>query len=187
MTREYPRPPNSLPSYIFLVSDYETQQLAVDVAEALQAANNTVYIDDFLAPIHEGLRAMLELDNRRDLASPSNTNRLVVEADDTQTERDLIMSLERWFNRKFDGQYLGKLAYKRAAANVANYDYSVLFRDATEQHVRPFIDKLVWTKMLFVQLQETVHWTKGNFPAAQWIAPKSSVEATIKAIQEFGR
>lgn len=187
MTREYPRPPNSLPSYIFLVSDYETQQLAVDVAEALQAANNTVYIDDFLAPIHEGLRAMLELDNRRDLASPSNTNRLVVEADDTQTERDLIMSLEAWFNGKFDEQYLGKLAYKRAAANVANYDYSVLFRDATEEHVKPFLDQVAWSRLLFVQLRQTIYWTKCAFPATQWIAPKSSVEATIKAIQEFGR
>lgn len=187
MTREYPRPPNSLPSYIFLVSDYETQQLAVDVAEALQAANNTVYIDDFLAPIHEGLRAMLELDNRRDLASPSNTNRLVVEADGTQTERDLIMSLEAWFNCQFDPQYLGKLGYKRAVDNHANFEYSILFRDATEEHVKMFLDKVGWHEMLFVQLPQMVYWTQRR-PEASWINMAGrSPEATIKAIQEFGR
>lgn len=187
MSRELPRPPVTLPPYIFLLPDRDTQQLAVDVADTLQAVNNTVYIDDFLAPIHEGLRSMLDLDNRRDLASPSSTNRLVVESEGGQTEQDLIHSLERWFNEKFDEHYLGKLAYKRAVDNHTNYGYTVLFRDATEAHVKQFLNSIGWSKLLFVQLREKLDWSVLPFPEACWIAPKSSIEATIKAIQELGR
>jgi len=99
------------------LADQHTRQLAVDVADALTMANNTVYIEDFMAPIHEGLRAMLELDMRRDLASPSETNRLVVETGE-HTEADLIVSLERWFNNNFDEYFLGKLGHRRAVDNV---------------------------------------------------------------------
>lgn len=188
MTRDLPRPPVTLPPYIFLLPDRDTQQLAVDVADTLQAVNNTVYIDDFLAPIHEGLRSMLDLDNRRDLASPSSTNRLVVESEGGQTEQDLIHSLERWFNEEFDDHYLGKLGYKRAVDNHTNYGYTILFRDATEQHVKSFVDNVGWTKLLFVQLCQTLSWSSRlAYPESRWIAPKSSIEATIKAIQEQGQ
>lgn len=188
MTRELPRPPVTLPPYIFLLPDRDTQQLAVDVADTLQAVNNTVYIDDFLAPIHEGLRSMLDLDNRRDLASPSSTNRLVVESEGGQTEQDLIHSLEGWFNDQFDEHYLGKLAYKRAVDNHENYGYTILFRDATEAHVKAFIKNGIgWDRMLFVQLAQAVCWKRSIQHATQWIAPKSSIEATIKAIQELGQ
>lgn len=187
MPRELPRPPATLPPYIFLLPDYDTQQLAFEVAAALQEANETVYVDDFLSPIHEGLRSMLELDNRRDLANPSDTDRLVVEAYGTQTERDLIVSLERWWINIFDPQYLGKLGYKRAVANHSHYDYTILFRDATEEHVKVFIDTIPWHKMLFIQLAKSLYWASTVRPEAQWIAPKSSVEATIKAIQEWAK
>lgn len=187
MPRELPRPPITLPPYVFLLPDRDTLQLAFEVGEALQMANNTVYLDDFLSPIHEGYRAMMELDNYRDLGNPSDTNRLVVESANEQTEQDLIYELERWFRNQFDAQYLGKLGYKRAVDNHANYDYTILFRDASNEHVKPFLFQVPWHQMLFVQLAETLYWGGTLRPESQWIAPKSSVEATIKAIQEWAK
>ena|SRR5882757_4226314 len=187
MPPEIPRPPSKLPSFIFLLADQHTRQLAVDVADALTMANNTVYIEDFMAPIHEGLRAMLELDMRRDLASPSETNRLVVETGE-HTEADLIVSLERWFNNNFDEYFLGKLGHRRAVDNVTHFDYTVLFRDATEAHLKKFIEKVPWNRMLFVQLADKLYWGSDIRPEAQWITAFGwSPEATVKAIMEFGQ
>lgn len=131
-------PPPSLPPYTFLMSDHTTRQLACDVAEELSQLNHTVYIDDFLTPIHDALAAMLELDMKRDLGSPSNTNRLVLETVEECTEQDLINSLERWHIKRFGEDALARIALKRAQYNRANFDYSYVFRDARPIHVEAF-------------------------------------------------
>ncbi len=132
------KPPVSLPPFTFLMSDHTTRQLACDVAEELSKIHDGVYVDDFLLPIHDGLAAMMELDMKRDLGSPRNTNRLVTEAVKESTEQDLIVSLEKWHIETFGEHHLGQLAFKRAMDNRANYEYSYVFRDATVKHLDAF-------------------------------------------------
>jgi hypothetical protein len=139
--------------FTFLVSDHATHKLACEVAELLSVANDGVFIDDFLAPVQDGLSAMLGLDMKRDLGDFSSTNRLVLEALKESTERDLIVSLEKWHIETFGEDALGKLAYKRALDNRTMYEYAYVFRDATTIHVKPFLENLRSRDMLFVILK----------------------------------
>lgn len=139
--------------FTFLVSDHTTHKLACDVAELLVEANDGVFIDDFLAPVQDGLSAMLGLDMKRDLGDFSSTNRLVLEALKESTERDLIVSLEKWHIEIFGEEALGKLAYKRALDNRSMYEYAYVFRDATAIHVKPFMENIKGRDMLFVPLK----------------------------------
>lgn len=129
--------PPTLPAYIFLMSDHTTRQLAVDVADALSAKYPTVYVDDFLAPIHEGFAAMFELDWKRDMGNPKVNNALFLPAGD-QTENDLIVSLEKWFIDQFSETHLGKMARARSDARNAMADYITVYRDATTKHLEGF-------------------------------------------------
>jgi hypothetical protein len=148
----HPRPPASLPPFTFLMSDHTTHKLACEVAALLVAESDLVYIDDFLAPIQNGLSALLDVDWKRDLGDFTTTNRLVLEAKVESTERDLIVSLEKWFNETFGDDRLGKLALKRALDHREMYEYSYVFRDATRVHVKPFIDRIKPRDMMIVYL-----------------------------------
>lgn len=119
-----PLSPPSLPPYIFLMSDHTTAKLANEVAEALSAKYPSVYVDDFLAPIHEAYRALFSLDWKRDMAS-----------DVESTERDHIVSLEKWFIEQFGEHELGKLARERCDERNEMADYITVFRDATPYHL----------------------------------------------------
>ena len=119
----------SLPPFIFLMSNHETNQLAADVAEALSHRYPEVFVDDFLAPIHEGLSAMFELDWKRDMGNPTMVG---------PTERDQIVSLEKWFIDEFGLHRLGQMALARCNDRNETADYVTVFRDATEPHLEGF-------------------------------------------------
>lgn len=142
----------ALPPYIFIMSDHESRQLACDVAELLSRENNMVLVDDFLAPIYEGLGSMFELDWKRDLGVPINSNRLLLPALKESTEGDMIKDLERWFIERFGPFALGQMALARAAENREVADYSVVFRDATPEHLKAFWEtpSLVQKRQMFV-------------------------------------
>ncbi len=124
-----PLAPPSLPPYIFLMSDHTTAQLAHDVAEELSRRHPSVFIDDFLAPIHEAFAAMFELDWKRDAGDPRNVG---------PTERDNIVSLEKWFIEQFGEHRLGNMGRERCIARNMMVDYITVFRDATNAHLIGF-------------------------------------------------
>lgn len=130
--------PPTLPPYIFLLSDHTTRQLAVAVAEALSAKYPSVYVDDFLAPIHEAYLAMFELDWKRDIGNPKVTTEQFSVEDGGHTAQDLIVSLEKWFIEQFGETKLGKMARQRSDARNAMADYITVFRDATSAHLNGF-------------------------------------------------
>lgn len=141
--------PPRLPPYIFLLSDHTTRELACEIAEALSERYPAVYVDDFLAPIHEAFTAMFELDWKRDMGQPSELNKLFIPAGD-ETENDIIVALEAWFTDKFGPHVLGKMAAARSAARNAMADYITIFRDATPAHLvgfnpPPHIDRIAIT------------------------------------------
>lgn len=180
----FPRPAPSLYPYTFLMSDHETHKLACEVAELLSNTNDTVFVDDFLAPVQDGLSAMLGLDMKRDLGDFSATNRLVLEALKESTERDLIVSLEKWYIDTFGAERLGELALKRALDNRAMYEYSYVFRDATSIHVKPFMETIPRRDMLFVHLGGGV--SLGGTPES-FVASKSTAEQVVARILEEAR
>lgn len=135
-----PTAPIHLPPLTFLMSDHTTSSLAVDVAEALSEANNTLYVDDFLSPVYEGLQSMFSIDWKRDMANPRETQRLMLEsASGDASENDIIVSLEKWFNETFGEAQLGKMGLHRMKTNREMFSYPYLFRDATPKHIEPFI------------------------------------------------
>lgn len=135
-----PTAPIHLPPLTFLMSDHSTATLAVDVAEVLSSLNHTIYVDDFLAPIENALQSMFDLDWGRDMGNPRDTHRLMLEATDGEsTERDIMVSLEKWFIETFGEEQLGKMGLKRMKINRELYQYPYLFRDATPIHIRPFL------------------------------------------------
>lgn len=129
--------PPSLPPYIFLMSDHTTAKLAAEVADALSTKYPHVYVDDFLAPIYEGFAAMFELDWKRDMGNPDEVNRIFLPAGE-QTERDIIVSLEKWFIEQFGEKALGMSARQRCDARNEMADYVTVFRDATAKHLEGF-------------------------------------------------
>lgn len=135
-----PTTPVHLPPLTFLMCDHTTAQLAVDVAEVLSSLDGTLYVDDFLAPIHQGLQSMFDIDWQRDLADPKNNQRLMLEsASGDASERDILVSLEKWFNETFGEPQLGLMGLKRMKVNRDLFAYPYLFRDATPRHIAPFI------------------------------------------------
>lgn len=147
--------PLSLPPYTFLMSDHTTKQLACDVAELLSSGNDIVLVEDFLGPIADGLAAMFEIDWKRDLCVPSNTNRLMLPALRESTEADVLVSLERWFVDQFGPRALGTIARQRALENREIADYSIVWRDATPTHIDGFWERglrIAKRDMLFVHL-----------------------------------
>ena len=130
--------PPTIPPYIFLMSDHTTRQLAVDVAEALSAKYPSVYVDDFLAPVHEGFAAMFELDWKRDMGNPKVTTEQFSVQAGGQTENDIIVSLEKWFIDEFGDKMLGHFARQRSDARNVMADYITVFRDATPKHLEGF-------------------------------------------------
>ena len=131
----------NLPPYIFLMSDHTTKQLAVDVADALAEKYPAVYIDDFLAPIHEAYTAMFELDWKRDMGNPE------VVSPDTN---DMIVSLERWFIDQFGATKLGEMARQRSDARNHMADYITVYRDATANHIIGFQGTGVQNKIVIL-------------------------------------
>lgn len=154
MTRIAPSPPVSLPPYTFIMCDHRSHPLSCAIADALTESNDTVYVDDFLAPIHEGLSAILDLKIDRDLGVPDKTDRLVLPTLLGETEADLIVSLEKWYNYHFGECALGVLALKRARDNRELADYSIVFRDATPKHVLAFLNSNIPRRdMFFIHLE----------------------------------
>ena len=151
-----PSPPITLPPYTFIMCDHQSHALSCQITEALVESNNTVYVEDFLAPIHEGVSAILGLGINRDLGAPDETNRLVLPTLLGETESDLIVSLEKWYNSHFGEAALGALALKRARDNRELADYSIVFRDATPKHVLAFLNSNIARRdMLFIHLGTT--------------------------------
>jgi hypothetical protein len=135
-----PTAPIHLPPLTLLMSDHTTSQLAIDVAEELSLRNASLYVDDFLTPIHEALQSMFDLDWKRDMANPRESNRLMLESlSGEDSERDVIVSLEKWFNETFGEAQLGRMGLKRMKINRELFDYPYLFRDATPKHIQPII------------------------------------------------
>lgn len=128
----------SLPPFTFLMSDHSTHQLACDVAELLSVNNEMVLIDDFLAPIADGLSAMFELDWKTDRCVPANVNKLLLPALKESTEGDAMKNLEAWFISQFGPRALGTMARTRSLENREVADYAIVFRDATPTHLEGF-------------------------------------------------
>jgi len=129
-----------LPSYIFLLSDHTTRPLAVAAADAISTLAKHVVIEDFLAPIHESLTALLTLDWNRDLGDPRETSELLPDCTTPQTINDLIISLEKWFINRFGLYVLGKRARIRCDERNEIADYVTVFRDATGTDIAAFAD-----------------------------------------------
>lgn len=145
----------SLPPYTLIMSDYETRQLACDVTELLSEEVPHVLAMDFLAPVYDAIAAMFELDWKRDLGTPANTNRLLLDALQESTEGDVIKDLERWFIDKFGPYALGNMTRERALANNEVADYCHVFRDSTPEHTTGFLGplaKIARRDCLFVHL-----------------------------------
>jgi hypothetical protein len=154
MPRIAPSPPITLPPYTFIMCDHRSHALSCQITEALVESNDTVYVDDFLAPIHEGVSAILGLGIDRDLGVPATVDRLVLPTLTGETEADLIVSLEKWYNEHFGECALGVLALKRARDNRELADYSIVFRDATHKHVLAFLNSNIPKRdMLFIHLE----------------------------------
>jgi len=152
-----PSPPITLPPYTFIMCDHRSRTLACQITEALIETNDTVYVDYFLAPIHEGLSALLGLGVERDLGVPANVDRLALPALNEATEGDLIVDLEKWYNYHFGEAALGALALKRARENRELADYSIVFRDATPKHVLAFLNSNIAKRdMFFIHLEMMV-------------------------------
>lgn len=182
--------PINLPPLTLLMSDHTTHSLACDVAEALSAANASLYVDDFLAPVYEGLRSMFDMDWKSDMASPTETRKLMLESIDGEaTEGDILVSLEKWFNETFGEAQLGKMGLKRMKTNRDLFAYPYLFRDATPTHISSFLadSSLARRDILMVNL---VTENPINILAPvltvnylTW-ATTPTVEAVIKSISE---
>lgn len=157
--------PIHLPPVTFLMSDHATSTLAVDVAQKLSDTNATLYVDDFLAPIYEGLQSMFSIDWKRDMGDSKDTNRLMLEAADGESsEGDIIVSLEKWFNETFGEAQLGKMGLQRMKVNRDMFDYPYLFRDATPVHMQPFLadDSIPRRDILMVDLSGSRHRIVGS-------------------------
>lgn len=174
---DMPLAPPSLPPYIFLMSDHTTRQLAVDVAEALSDKYPTVFVEDFLAPIHEAFITMFDLDWKRDMGNYFENNRQFLSSKHGETEQDLIVSLEAWFIDRFGETELGKMARQRSDARNAMADYITVFRDATTQH----IDAFPLTNVLRVWLSKMPpHWNMGG---NDLIVPSTDVNQIVSLIE----
>lgn len=92
---------------------------------------------------------MFELDWKRDLGMPTNTNRLLLPALKESTEGDIIVSLERWFIEQFGPRTLGQLARARALENREVADYAIIFRDATPTHIEAFLEGPIAKREMF--------------------------------------
>jgi len=129
-----------LPSYIFLLGGHTTHPLAVAAAEIISTRVKHVVIEDFLAPIHESLTALLTLDWSCDLGDPHETNTLLSDCLPPQTMADLIISLEKWFIDQYGVYALGTRARARCDERNEIADYVTVFRDATGADVVAFAD-----------------------------------------------
>lgn len=139
----------SLPPYTFIMSNHATRELACSLAEELGKDAIGVFIDDFLAPIHNALAAMFDVDWKTDLA----TSPVIVPNHDTG---DLIKDLEAWFTSQFGEEKLGQLALARSKEARETYEYSFVFRDATPSDVSAFLQdtSIARRDMLIVNLHK---------------------------------
>jgi hypothetical protein len=144
--------PLFLRSFTFIMSEPSTRGLACEVAELLQQENDTVFVEDFLGPIHDALHAMFELDWKRDLGIPRNSDRLLLPALVESTEGDMIKNLEKWFIDQFGPYALGRMGIARAKNNLEIADYSIVFRDATPLHIEGAKAMLRPAQSMFVHL-----------------------------------
>lgn len=174
-------PPPTLRSFIFLMSDHTTRELAANVADELAKRDgHNVLIDDFVQPINDALGTLLDLDWKIDFHLNSKRGE---SATDSETYNDLLVSLESWYTDHFGVHSLGDRALSRAIENRKDFDYTIVFRDANPVHVQPFLTTQSWRNMLFVQLD--LVWRPNNFPNASWLASANDVATIVKAIEEF--
>lgn len=186
-----PTAPIFLPPITFLMSDHTTASLSIEVAEALSLRNASLYVDDFLSPIYNGLQGMFELNWMRDLADPKETNRLMLESITGEaTEQDILVSLERWFIDTFGELQLGRMGLHRMKTNREMFAYPYLFRDATPKHLQPFIadPSIPRRDMLIVWLTSNLATSPSIFDAKSIsFATPPSVDVVVGAINEAAR
>lgn len=146
--------PLNLPKYVFLMTNDEpSRKLAVSVAALMSDLDQTVYIDDFEAPIYDAFQTMFNRDFAKDYGDPQNTQALMLEAKVEASESDIIASLRDWFHKTMGADVLGRMGHKRAVDQQALTDYIYVFRDSTMDYIKPFVadksirpgrDSLVW-------------------------------------------
>jgi hypothetical protein len=126
-----------LPDFIFILSNRSNRQVAVDVTKKLEALGQTAAWD-FREPIHDALNSFVGVDFGIDLGAPGHPF------------DDDIDSLEEWFSTRYGPELLGVVAWEEAQAMIV--DYTVVFRDATWTHIKPFVTNLKPHKFLIVDL-----------------------------------
>lgn len=177
-----PTAPLSLPPYTFIMSDHATRELTCSLAEELGKVASGVFIDDFLAPIHNALSAMFDADWKSDLGSHQNTQMRLAD----KTVHDLTIDLEAWFTSQFGEEKLGQLALARSKESRETYEYSFVFRDATPSDVRTFFsdESIAKRDMLIVDLtgRPTLHPSGSLFIAALNATPQEIIDRIRKVL-----
>ncbi|SRR6266404_8558235 len=155
------KPPPPLPSYIFLMTGLDSKfvaarERACEIAAAIAREHLWVFIDDFAAPLHEALRGMFEIDPYLDLGEVPHKK-----PQDGLNYEALLESLAFWYNTRFPPPHLGQRAFERACESTAiNDEHIFVYRDATPDQLKPFIDNIPWKNICIVNLVPHV-WPVG--------------------------
>ena len=177
----HPSPPPKLPTFIFLLSDHTTIELAVDVAKALEGLDSELVSWNFIEPVHDAIGAFIDGTWGVELIDPR-----------TNPHGDHIKDLATWVDNHFGPDYLGARAFLEAkTGRDMGDDHTIVFRDATWTHIAPFLKEFKSHEYLIVQLSpivpSTMQVVKGNYDPDRHLLPSTNVEAVVAAILEASK
>jgi len=176
-----PSPPPELPTFIFILSEWNSRPVAIDAANAIQTVDDSVSVRSFYEPIHDAMEAFVDIDFAIDLADPRQ-NPL----------KDLQDSLEKWCNEFFGADKLGNLALIEAKQNLAIQDRTIIYVDASWTFIRPFIEAYKPHELMIVDLSPSILNPRvvpedlyKKIAARHILVAAPTVENVVKAIVEF--
>jgi hypothetical protein len=126
-----------LPDFIFILSNRSNRQVAVDITKRLENLGQCAAWD-FREPVHDAINSFVDVDFGVDLGVPGHMF------------DDDIDGLEHWVETYYGPDKLGAMAWEEAQSVLT--EYTVVFRDATWTHIKPFVTNLKPHKFLIVDL-----------------------------------
>lgn len=177
-----PRPPK-LPLLTFILSDWTNRELACDVAKELERYDLEAVTWDFESLAHEALEPLCEADFGHDMGDPRQNSPEV---------KLHLNAMLQFIDEHFGQDFLGLRAYTEVRDQVEFRTNPIIFRDATWQHIKPFLDEFKPHEFVVVDLK-SYGYTK-NLPISEETYGKiasrillfgnPTVENVLKAIKE---